>query len=171
MGYTPVHLKPYKVPDCYLGATWEGWYPVCGVTRDSGTLERSNFRVIERALKALPDVEVKDVDGSELLGVQVTRCSHFLCGWVDTLYVHATAEEALQLADEFAGRLDRSGYLDEEDWSELEYEEAAKVWESFSLRDRIDACRRFDVTLFAARRAEVPEDPRGELVSWLSDGC
>lgn len=164
--YEPVHLRPYEVPRHYFGETWEGWYPVASVTRDSGILDRSNFRVIERRLSELPAVEV-DEEGTP--GVTVTRCSHFLCGWVDTLYVHGSAEEALRLADEFAGRLERYPVLCEDDWSDLESEEATKVWESFSLRDRVDACVRFDVSIFAARRAEVPEDPCGTLVSYLAE--
>jgi len=174
MGYMPIHLQPYSVPSNYFGTTWHGWYAVAGMSRDSDTIERSNFRVIEKALRAIPDVEVPGTeDPSDSLlaesGVQVTRCNHFAVGWVDTIYVHGSHEEALKLADKLVGAIADYPILDECDHGTLELEQAADCWERFSLRDRVDACARFDVSIFAARHNEVPEDPRGELISWLAE--
>jgi len=58
--------------------------------------------------------------------------------------------------------------LNEEDWSELELEEADAIWKAFGLRDRIAACQRYDVSVYAARRDTVPDEVRGELVSYLA---
>jgi hypothetical protein len=165
--YEPQHLQPYTRPKYYFGATWEGWYPVYSVHRDSGCLNRSNFRVIERELLALPERWIEE-DGEELRTVQVTRASHFAVGWVDTIYIHATDEEAVEAADRMIGRIADYPPLDEEDWSDLEYETAAACWERFSLRDRVEACTRFKVSIFAARRSELPSDDSGELVSYLA---
>lgn len=172
MSYVPVHLTPYVRPANYAGKEWFGWYPVAGITRDSGTIERSNFRVIEKALSAIADpgyLPAGADPSEEQQAVQVTRCNHFLCGWVDTIYIHESHEEALRLADEFAGAIADYPLLDEMDHGMLECEKAADCWEGFSLRDRIEACRRFQVSIFAARRAdEIPQDPTGELIGYLA---
>mgnify|MGYP001607098111 FL=1 len=74
----------------------------------------------------------------------------------------------VRAATELVSRLSEYPVLDEEDWASCERDRAAEVWESFSLRDRIEVCDRFQVSLFAARRNEVPEDPQGTLVVYLA---
>jgi hypothetical protein len=118
---------------------------------------------MERLLSAIPDSDNPDGDAD----VQVERSSHWAVGWIDRLIVRpgsAAAEEAKRLR----AKLDDYPVLDEEDWSSLEIEEADATWKSFSLRGRIDYCKRYDVSIFAARRDEVPDDPRGEMVMALA---
>ena len=55
------------------------------------------------------------------------------------------------------------GLLDEMDWSEREWNAACGVWEQASVRDRMDYCKRAGVSIFAARRAELPQDDNGSL--------
>jgi hypothetical protein len=39
-------VKPWSHPECYSGQTWEGYYSAgFGQSRDSDSLERSNFAV------------------------------------------------------------------------------------------------------------------------------
>jgi hypothetical protein len=139
------------------------WEIAYEIHRDSDVLERSNFRSMERLLSAIPDSDNPDGDAD----VQVERSSHWAVGWIDRLIVRpgsAAAEEAKRLR----AKLDDYPVLDEEDWSSLEIEEADATWKSFSLRGRIDYCKRYDVSIFAARRDEVPDDPRGEMVMALA---
>ena len=58
--------------------------------------------------------------------------------------------------------------LDEMDFSEREFSRAAECWKAFSLCQRAEACHRYRVSIFAARRDEVPQDSTGELVSYLA---
>jgi hypothetical protein len=60
---------------------------------------------------------------------------------------------------------------DESHWSELEFSEACDYWASMSVRDRLEAiehshCR--GVSIFAARRAELPSDDTGALQQYLN---
>ena len=100
-----------------------------------------------------------------------TRCSHWACGWVETIYVWAGDEETVRAADEMLAALDNYPVLCESDWSTLEYEEAAAYWESMGLADRIAVCARFRESIFAARSDYLPDDETGELIPYLADGC
>jgi len=169
MAYEPTHLKPYEVPSHYFGRTWEGWYPVLTQTRDSGTLTRSNYRTALKRLQTIAG-ERETPEGESV--VTDTRCSHFACGWVETIYVWSGDDAAVEAADEILWYLDEDyGCLDSDDWSRLEDEEAAEYWACMGLEERMRVCVKYDVSIFAARRDEVPQDPRGELVSYLADGC
>jgi len=164
--FTPEYLKLWSHPSNYLGATWEGWYCFLAKGRDSDCLERSNFRVGYDAIK---DLAVDVVDGEdELSGVTINRERHWACGWIEWIAIHYSNTEALEAADDMARRLEQYPILDEEDWSNLEWDEAASYWEGCSISERVEWCQRYRVSVFAARRDELPEDPTGELVSALA---
>ena len=156
--YTPQHLKKWTRPQCYIGPDYPEYYPFLGQSRDSDTVERSNFRVgLERL-------------GGESDTVLVIRDSHWAVGWVETIYVHESDKKALRAADSMRDKIDNQyPILSEEDWSELEWETASNYWEAMSVRERAEWCKRYRVSVFAARRAEIPSDPSGELISALSE--
>lgn len=168
--FIPTHLKPWTHPSNYFGATWEGWYPFLTQTRDSDTLPRSNYRVALARLQQL-STDIIDEEGEEISSVTDTRESHFACGWLEVILIHESNEEALRLADSMASSLEGYAVLDEFDWSELEWEEAHACWESWPLSERVEVCKRFNVSIFSARHDKVPSDPSGELISYLADGC
>ena len=152
MTYTPAHLQRWTRPRYYSGPDYPEYFPVVGQSRDSDTVERSNFRV---ALQRL---------GGESDTVRVIRDSHWAVGWVETLCVHESDTAALQCADAMRDKLDnRYPILSEDDWSELEWEEAAAYWGSMSLRERVTLCQECDVSVFAARRDVIPQDDTGRL--------
>ena len=62
--------------------------------------------------------------------------------------------------------LDDYPVLDDDHWSTLEYEEACDYWDSLSMRERIELCAHHRVSIFAARRDELPETPTGELCTY-----
>ena len=49
--------------------------------------------------------------------------------------------------------------LDEEHFSELEWEEKHEYWEACSIKERVELCRKARTSIFAARRDdEIPEN-------------
>jgi hypothetical protein len=154
------NLKRYTRPSHFAdfsGLDRSQYYVVYGQHRDSDTLTQSNFQSMLRVL------------GGESDTVLVLRDSHFAVGWIETIYIHESDSHACQLADEALGRLEDYPVLDEDDWSTLEYETACEYWSHASVRERVEWCQRYGVSVFAARRDEVPEDSRGELISALAN--
>jgi len=129
--YTPKHLKRWTLPECYIGATWPDYYSAgVGQTRDSDTLERSNFACMLKAL------------GGESETVKVVHESHWAVGWIEWIAIHESDSKALAIADDLAAKLEDYPVLDENHWSELELEEAGRVWkECYTPQERIQYIR------------------------------
>jgi len=125
-------------------------------TRDSDTLSRSNFACAVQQLGASDDV-------------QVHRFGHWGPGWYELILVRPDSP-AQTVAEEIEAALENYPVLDDEHHSNLELEAAADAWQHMSIADRVHACQRYRVCIFAARRDEVPESPTGELDSYLADG-
>lgn len=155
--YEPKHLKRWTRPDSYLGAVWPGYYVFLGQHRDSDALTRSNF------------AEALDALGGENAGetVLVVHESHWAVGWVEWIAIHQDDGKALALADEMHERLEDYPVLNEEAFSDLEYSEACEYWERMRIRERAEVCKRFGISIFAARRSEIPQDDDGSLVDYL----
>jgi hypothetical protein len=150
------HLHKWTRPECYIGAEWHEHYSAgVGQSRDSDCLERSNFAVMLSEL------------GGESDTVIVVRERHWAVGWVEWIAIHETDTAALAVADAACERLANYPVLDEEDYSEREWNAACEVWEQSSLRDRIKYCGRAGISIFAARRAELPQDDNGSLRDYL----
>lgn len=122
------------------------YYVAYGQHRDSDCLTRSNFRSILKAL-----------DG-ESETVLVIRDSHWAVGWVEAIYIHESDEQRLEVADHLLAKLADYPVVDEDDWSELEYEVASSYWASMTVTERVQWLQRYEasVSIFAARRAELP---------------
>jgi len=127
-----------------------------GQTRDSGCLDKSNFRVV-----------LKDL-GDESETVEVHRFGHWACGWFEIIIVKPGTPQA-DSVEEWERALADYPVADESDYSELEWETACEYWERMGLRERAEWCERSDVSIFAARRDDIPEDPSGELISRLAE--
>lgn len=137
------HLKLWNHPDCYLGATWEGWYSAgVGQSRDSDALERANFEAMKQALFALPEHTIDlgecgpDNDGP---GLQVVREGHWAVGWVEWIAIHQTNTRALEVANNICAKLEDYPVIDEELWSRFEDEDCAQTWENcYDERERLE---------------------------------
>ncbi len=123
--------------------------------RDSGPLDRANFDTLEQSAEA---GEVQH---------EIHRFGHWANGWFELLLVHP---DHAQWVEEWEGALSEYPCADDMRYSEYEYEEALGCWSRcLSLRDRVEACKRFRVSIFAARRSdELPEAPCGGLVGYLA---
>ena len=116
----------------FLGddSEYRDWFGVLGQSRDSDCLERSNFRV-----------------GLELLGgesdtVRVERFGHWACGWIEEVYIKPDSE-AHRIAKKIESDLADYPVLNEEDFSELEQEEATEIWSGcYDWRERIEYIRK-----------------------------
>lgn len=136
--FTPTTLQ--KMPDSrpnYMGKEWPDYYRFLSRNRDSDALTESNFRC---ALKAIGGETGEDDNGISM--VTVVRENHWACGWIEWIAIHQTATEALKKADEIAAKLENHPVVNEDDWSELEHEQADDVWKRcYSMKERIDYIR------------------------------
>lgn len=125
----------------------QGWClaPV-GQNRDSGPLKRSNYAV---ALRVFEEIDPDGEDHEE------HRFGHWGPGWFEIILVRPDSECYREACD-MAAALSDYPVLDEMHLSELEYEEACDAWEYLDMRERIAICARHKVSIFAARRNEIP---------------
>lgn len=164
------HLKRYTRPPYFADcASFERreHYVAIGQNRDSDTITRSNFRVMLQRL------------GGETETVFIVRDRHFLCGWVEAIYIHESDTQACETADRLLADLADYPILSEDDHSELEWTETADYWAGMSVRERVEWITRANayneytrvdhpIPVFAARRDELPEDPAGRLFELLT---
>ena len=166
-------LSIWETPSDYFGFDPVGDIGVAAQNRDSDALSRSNYRVaMARLLKAAgqsPEA-IGDWDGDDMdarPAVYDWRAGHWAVGWVEYLMVRSDAPQAvLGEAQAIADALEDYPALDEDAWSELEYEEAGDFWASLSVRERADYIKDYapEVSIFAARRDWVPSND-----GWLDE--
>ena len=119
-------------------------------TRDAGELEESNWRT---ALEML---------GGESETVEIHRFGHWACGWWEALCV-APNSEAQTIAEGIVESLEDYPVLDEDDWSELENEEAQRVWaDCYNDEERIAYMREHNSQFQWTDWADLRQQVRGE---------
>ena len=107
-------LRKWTMPQYYSGASWDGYLVApCTQNRDSDTVERSNW---DAQLERIPESE----DGESVV---VVRENHWAVGWVEWLAILPTATAAVEEASKIVDELENYPILDEDRWSELEFEE------------------------------------------------
>lgn len=147
--YKPKNLERWKLPKDYGGAHWPEYYSAgVGQHRDSDCAEQSNFDAMLQLL------------GGESDTVQAVRENHWAVGWVEWIAIYHLDSKALQIADDAVGRLEDYPILDEEDYSNREYEECERVWsDAYNESDRVRYLReRRCTTGFRQLRAAVAGD-------------
>ena len=105
----------------YMGEDYSDCVVGPSQTRDSGSLERSNFKA---ALEMLGGEHCNDDDEPI---VMVSRIGHWACGWVEQILVKKTAAEKLQILAEIAASLEDYSVLDDDAYAEEEQEELAQT--------------------------------------------
>jgi len=134
------------------------WVAPVSISRDADLLTQSNWTVVSEEILRNCYHEESDIH----------RFGHWACGWYEILLIHPEDKEALQIADKWAAHLADYPVACDEHFSRLEEESAADNWERFSLSQRMETCIRFDISVFAARRDEIPTDRTGEVVTYLA---
>lgn len=110
MKYLPVKLNMWEHPRNYFGEVWPDYYVFLSQTRDSDALTRSNF------VCGLARVKEKG-------GVAIAYERHWACGWIETILIHQDDYEVLLEADKIMQKLEDYPVVDEDHYSQLEYEE------------------------------------------------
>lgn len=123
-------------------------------TRDSDILDQSNF---ECALTEL---------GGESESVQIIRHGHWACGWIEYLMIDSADKDMVTLGEDIETRLKNYPILDEDDYSNRQWEAASDYWASESVAERVRIIQEYGkpyVSVFAARRAELPQNDTGGI--------
>lgn len=153
--YEPKYMRRWVNPEAYFGEQWPEYYVFLSQHRESDTLTRSNFTC---GLEAI---------GGESDTVVVVHERHALVGWVEWIGIHCTDDDALEAADTVLKRLDAYPVVNEDHWSDLEWEEAQEAWKNLDIRGRIELCASAGVSIFAARRDWIPEEDTGYIKEQL----
>ena len=116
----------FKSNSAYWGQKGN-WLVVMTTNRDADCLTRSNFRSMVQLLGG------KATDGAKgsceiNSNLAIEEATHWACGWVQYLVLNPAAGELVQTAKENLQRLENYPVLDEEDFSNLEMEEANEIW-------------------------------------------
>lgn len=122
-----------------------------GRNRDSDLLTQSNF---ECALKAI---------GGESDTVHIVRESHWACGWIEWIAIHESDTKALDIADSILCALSDYPVLDDDDFSNREWEAAQESWFYSSLSERVAMCQDAGLSIFAARSDTIPQGDNGYI--------
>ena len=132
--YTPEFLTLWTMPADYAGEIWPNYYSAgFGQCRDSDALERSNFAVALKAVRAVS------------ADAEIVREGHWGVGWVEWIAIPADDAPALKVADALHIQANEYPVLDESDLSEREDAEAREVWANcYSPADRIAYIRNND---------------------------
>lgn len=158
----------------YLGQeNFPGLYVLLSQTRDSGTLERSNFISALQLLGGEKTIKIAADDGDskctdffdEIDEVITHRFGHWACGWFELLCVHKDSPQ-FKIASEIKERLKDYPVVDEEHLNQLEWDEAQEYWQHTSMTDRLALCHKFNISCFAIRRDQLPLTDSGELCAW-----
>ena len=146
-------LKRWTRPECYIGATWEGWYVFLGQHRDSDCLTRSNFQCGFERLKPLST----DLESEEMPSVQIVSENHWACGWVEWIAIHESNAPAIAEAEAMLESMDGYPVLDETHWSEMEFNEYLEAWKDFGHREFIRELERAELIEEGALDDSTPE--------------
>lgn len=157
----------WKRPDSYGGFSPDGDYMILSRHRDSDTITRSNWEVACESLKA-EAWDSRDMEGRP--AVYHWRAGHWAVGWVEYLCVRADApDDVLTEAGEIVCSLADYPILSDDHHSDLEYSEACELWERESVRGRFRVIKDSGarVSIFAARRDELPNDDSDAILDYL----
>ena len=148
-------LTRWTLPAHYAGEVWPEYFVFLSQHRDSDALTRSNFTC---ALAAI---------GGESDTVRVVRERHWAVGWVEWIGIHEDDAGALEKARAIAATLKSYPVVNEDHFSQLEWDEAQQTWDVMPIADRVDLCREAGVSIFAARHAGTPCDDTGYILERL----
>ncbi len=166
------HLTAWTRPSSYGGFSPDGDYCVLTRNRDSELLGNVNFDVAVESLKAQAmDHGTSNDIPADRPPAYTWIARHFAVGWVEYLMVRQdAAPDLLTTAGEIVCSLADYPILDESRYSDAQHNAVCEYWAQCSLRERAEYLREAELSLFAARREELPQDDNGRLFERLSNG-
>lgn len=157
-GFDTRGLNADQILDYDYAGDW--FVAPCARNRDSGLLDESNWAAQSKIISE------SDPDGHDHA---IASFGHWACGWFEIVLVRP-GSDAYDRAVEIENSLDGYPVLDGSDLSERENEAVSSYWERMSVKERLWYCQKAKVSIFAARREYLPEDPDGRLFEYLSEG-
>ena len=137
--YSKFAPTPFDNAGAYLPNRQDWLMAPVSITRDSDELSESNFY---SALEAL---------GGESNTVEVHRFGHWGPGWFEIIII-APNSPAASIGQELENSLADYPILNEEDFSQREYDSINKAWDNLAMSERIDTLQDAGASIFAARR-------------------
>ena len=101
----------------YIGKRFNEYFVLYTQNRDSGILEQSNFRCIEKYLKAKKAVYEK------------VSFNHWAVGWIEQILIQDTEKESINIGNEIEEKLKGYPIFDEGDFCNLESDKAHELLE------------------------------------------
>ena len=127
-----------------------------GTHRAASTLTRSNYEVLEQRLRA--------VDGNEETWHEESS-SHWAVGWVANIAVKPESRAAA-IVNEAEIAVADYPVLDEEHFSDLEFNESIEYWNNCSLSERVGYLQENNESVFAARASYSELYERAEQTAY-----
>ena len=109
-------LKECFGKDSAYWGTRENWIVVITRTRDSDLLETSNWHYCLKKFNM--------VDNLDKIDVAIERAGHWACGWLEYLVISPDNAEFIALSQDIDKRLKDYPVLDDDDYSNRQWEEA-----------------------------------------------
>ncbi len=121
------------------------FYIAATVTRDSGLIERANWKSF---------IDRLDEIGSERAACyEIVHCHHWACGWVDYLVINPRNKKMINLVEKILAGLEDYPIIDDDSYYQMLYDETAKFWESCRIAERIEYCKRVGCSILRARKS------------------
>jgi len=116
-----------------------------GQNRDSDCADRSNFAVVTQSLESYQRTTVFFADPNDPEGwnhdYEVHCFNHWACGWIEIILVRPNTL-VCAAAETWEEKLENYSLANEDHRSELEHEEAQKVWQNcYSNAERVKYIR------------------------------
>ena len=136
----------------YMLDDQQDWYVIpVSRTRDSGVLEESNFEAATEIL------------GGERQNImEIHRFGHWGPGWFEIMIVNPKAGKTMRKAMSIEAALADYPVLDDQDYSQREWDEMYEIWNQIGLPERIEVCCDTGNSIFAARHDDIPENVYAE---------
>ena len=160
------NLTTWTNPDSYMGFNPVDDYVICGQSRDSDALERSNYqRIFEDLIAKAESLNCQndgiDGEGDQSNMVYDFRANHWAVGWVETVLICGNApQELTDYAESIGDALADYPVYDEDHYSELEWTESQEYWEGLQVSERVEIIQdcASNCNIFAARHNYSPDD-------------
>jgi hypothetical protein len=145
--YKPKHLKPWVEFINYSGDNFDDYWIAHMRFFRCTPAERSNHRYINEHLK----------DCGDDTGIEHATFTDSVMMLRYYTLIHESNERALRMADMFAERISRKGSLDPELEAQMNERAVDNRWKKSTIPTRVQYCQEAGVSIFAARRNEVPK--------------